>query len=236
VTAPGAGGSPKTVAVTLTVAPGSTTPAGLVAAYGFEETTGTGAADSSGAGNLGTISGATRAANGRFGRALSFDGVNDWVTVPDANALDLTTGITMSAWVNPTQVGAVYRTVLMKEQPGGMIYTLYAGDGTGKPSGHVYTTSENRATGTANTALNAWTYLTATYNGTTLRLYVNGVEVGSRALTGTLRTSTGLLRIGGNSIWSEWFRGLIDEVRVYNRALTLPEIQGDMGRAVPAAG
>jgi hypothetical protein len=100
----------------------------------------------------------------------------------------------------------------------------------------VYTSAENRATGTANTALNAWTYLAATWNGTTLRLYVNGVEVGSRALTGTIRTSTGVLRIGGNTVWSEWFRGLIDEVRVYNRALTLQEIQGDMGKAVPAAG
>ena len=48
-------------------------------------------------------------------------------------------------------------------------------------------------------------------------------------------TSTGVLRIGGNNVWAEWFAGLIDEVRVYNRALTATEIQADMNRAVPAS-
>jgi hypothetical protein len=43
---------------------------------------------------------------------------------------------------------------------------------------------------------------------------------------------TGALRIGGNSIWSEWFNGLVDEVRVYNRALTATEIKSDMAKAI----
>jgi glucose/arabinose dehydrogenase len=233
VTAAGAAGSPKTVGVTLTVdPPRPTTPPGLVAAYGFEEPSGTGVTDATGHGHAGTISGATRSTGGRFGSALSFDGVNDWVTVPDHNALDLTTGVTMSAWVNPTALGSVYRTVLMKEQPGGLIYTLYAGDGTGKPSGHIFTTSELRATGPTNTALNAWTHLASTWDGTTLRTYVNGTEVAGRAVAGTLRTSTGVLRIGGTGVWPEWFAGRIDEVRLYSRALTAAEIQGDMTRAV----
>ena len=153
--------------------------------------------------------------------------------MPDHNALDLTTGMTMSAWVNPTALGSVYRTVLMKEQPGGLVYTLYAEDGTGKPSGHVFTTSEQRATGPTNTPVNAWTHLASTYDGTTLRTFVNGTQVASRALTGAIRTSTGVLRIGGNAVWPEWFAGRIDEVRLYNRALTTVEIQTDMTRAVP---
>ena len=234
MTAAGVAGSPKTVGVTLTVDPAPPTiPPGLVAAYGFEEPSGTAVNDASGRGHNGTLSGATRSTSGRFGSALSFDGVNDWVTVPDHNELDLTTGVTMSAWVNPTALGSVYRTVLMKEQPGGLIYTLYAGDGTGKPSGHVFTTSEQRATGPTNTPVNAWTHLASTYDGTTLRTYVNGTQVASRALTGLLRTSTGVLRIGGTSVWPEWFAGRIDEVRLYSRALTPTEIQGDMARAAP---
>ena len=233
VTAAGVAGSPKTVAVTLTVdPPAPATPPGLVAAYGFEETSGASAVDGSSNGNLGTVTGATRSTTGRFGRALQFDGINDWVTVPDANALDLTTGITMSAWINPSAVGSAYRTVLMKEQPGGLIYTLYAGEGTGKASGHIFTSAEQRATGTANTPVNAWTHLASTWDGTTLRLFVNGVQAGTRAVSGTLRTSTGVLRIGGTAVWSEWFAGRIDEVRVYNRALSVVEIQGDMTRPV----
>jgi hypothetical protein len=236
VSAAGASGSPKSVGVTLTVTAPSATPPGLVAAYGFEETTGTSVTDASGNGQAGTINGPTRSATGRFGRALSFDGVNDWVTVADSNTLDLTTAVTMSAWVNPVAVGSTWRTVLMKEQPGGLVYGLYAGEGTGKPIGQVFTTAEFGASGSANTPLNTWTHLASTWDGITLRLFVNGTEVGSRALGGTLRTSTGVLRIGGNGVWAEWFRGLVDEVRIYKRALTPAEIQGDMTRPVSGAG
>src|SRR4051794_8308168 len=59
----------------------------LVGAWGFDEASGTTVQDTSGTGNAGTISGATRTASGRFGGALTFDGVNDWVTVPDAASL-----------------------------------------------------------------------------------------------------------------------------------------------------
>ena len=93
--------------MTLTVTAAPAVAAGLVAAYGFDETTGSERRRRLGQRQRSArISGATRAATGRFGRALSFDGVNDWVTVPDANSLDLTTGITMSAWVNPTRRSA----------------------------------------------------------------------------------------------------------------------------------
>ena len=89
--------------------------------------------DGSGAGNAGTISGATRVADGRFGRALSFDGTNDLVTVADSSSLDLVSGMTLEAWVNPTALGGTWRTVLMKEQPGNLAYALYANDGDRPP-------------------------------------------------------------------------------------------------------
>ena len=62
---------------------------------------------------------------------------------------------------------------------------------------------------------------------------VNGVQVATQATTGAIKVSTGALRIGGNTIWSnEWFAGLIDEVRVYNKALTAAEITADMAKPV----
>src|SRR5262249_4667308 len=66
----------------------------------------------------------------------------------------------------------------------------------------------------------------------TLRLYVNGAQAASTAVSGTIGASTGALRIGGNGIWKEFFNGLIDEVRVYDHALTASEIQSDMQRPV----
>src|SRR5205814_4164991 len=56
--------------------------------------------------------------------------------------------------------------------------------------------------------------------------------VGSQALTGAIATSTGALRIGGNGVWGEYFQGRIDEVRIYNRALSAAEINTDMTTAV----
>lgn len=66
------------------------------------------------------------------------------------------------------------------------------------------------------------------YDGATIRLYVNGVQVASRAQTGVIATSTNPLQIGGDSIYGQYFAGRIDEVRVYNRALSVAEIQSDM--------
>ncbi len=86
----------------------------------------------------GTISGAAWTTHGKFGNALSFDGVNDWVTMADANALDLTTGMTLEAWVYPTaNGGGSWRNVLIKERTGGEIYNLYANADTNAPVVYV---------------------------------------------------------------------------------------------------
>jgi hypothetical protein len=224
-----ADGSTKQVTVSLSVTSPSS---GLVAAYGFEEASGTGVSDASGTGNIGTTNGPTRITTGRFGRALSFDGINDWVTIPDASSLDLTNRMTLEAWVYPIALGTPWRTVLLKEQPGNLVYALYAGDGTPRPSGEVFVGSNLDTHGTTAPALNAWTHLAVTYDGAALRLLVNGTQVSTRAVTGSMPNSTGVLRLGGNNIWPEWFSGRIDEVRVYNRALTATEVQADMTRAV----
>jgi len=55
---------------------------------------------------------------------------------------------------------------------------------------------------------------------------------GTKAVTGNLANSTGVLHIGGNAVWNEWFSGRIDEIRVYNRALSQAELQADMATPV----
>jgi PKD repeat protein len=207
-------------------------PSGLVAAYGFDEGSGTAAADSSGKGNSGVVSGATWT-TGHSGGALAFDGSSDWVTVADSASLDLTSGMTLEAWVRPSALGASWRSVLFKEQGGGMVYSLYANDGS-QPRTQVNIGGEKNAVGTSGLPVNAWTHLAGTYDGTTLRLYVNGTLVTSTTVGGSIPTSTGPLRIGGDSIWPEWFAGSIDDVRVYNRPLSASEIQTDM--ATPVGG
>ncbi len=211
VNAPGADGSPRDVPVTLAVAPQAT---GLVGAWGFDERVGRQVLDASGAGNPGTLSGATRT-RGRFGGGLWFDGRNDWVTVAGDRSLDLSGGMTLAAWVRPLARG---RTVVVKESLNRLSYGLYA-----RPSGHVFTTAEHALRGRA-LKRNRWSHLAMTWDGLIMRVYVNGAEASRATLIGTAKTAAGPLRIGGNAIWPEFFKGTIDEVRIYDRALAAAEI------------
>lgn len=230
LTARGSSGSnTKTHAITISIVSAGT--GGLVAAYSFEEVSGSTVVDASGKGNHGRIKEATRV-TGKFGQALSFDGINDWVTVNSASSLDLTNGMTLEAWVYPTAAMNSWRSVLLKEQAGGLAYALYAHSDSNQPVASINIIGDQNLAGGATLTANTWVHLVATYDGVTERLYVNGTQVASKAQTGSMTVSTGALRIGGNSVWSEYFKGYIDEVRVYNRALTASEIKTDMTTAV----
>ncbi|MDP9491802.1 MAG: Ig-like domain-containing protein, partial [Actinomycetota bacterium] len=221
--------------VNVTVTNTGSPPApGLVASYGFDEGSGGSAADITGNGNLGTLNGPTWTI-GRFGQALNFDGVNDRVSVPDSNLLDLTTGMTLEAWVKPTALGTAWKTTIFKHRNANatnMVYVMYANRNTSRPVGEITVgTTIKAANGSTQLPLNVWSHLATTYDGATVRLFVNGAQVGSLATTGPIATSTGDVWIGGNNVWGEWFSGTIDEVRIYNRALSAADIQGDMNRA-----
>ena len=204
-------------------------PPGLVAAYGFGEGTGTTVADTSGNSNTGAIGSASWTTQGKFGNALLFNGTSARVTINDSASLRLTTGMTLEAWVNPSTVNSAWRDVIYK---GDDNYYLEGSSTQGQVPAMGGTFSPNPLYGTAALVVNTWTHLAATYDRVTMRLYVNGVQVASRAQTGNIVTSTNPLQIGGDSIYGQYFAGLIDEVRVYNRALSLAEIQTDMNTPV----
>ena len=230
------GGTMLCAAITtmvLAVTPAQAAP-GQVAAYGFNEGAGTSVPDASGSGNHGTATAAGWAPMGRFGGAMSFNGSSSFVTVPDSASLDLSTGMTLEAWVNPTTLGASWRTAVFKQTNSGMVYSLYAHNGT-RPAGQVNIGGEQNAIGPSALPLNTWTHLAVTYDRSALRLYVNGTQVASKAQSGDIPASTGVLRIGGNSIWNEYFSGLIDEVRIYPRALSPTEVQADMTTPIAPA-
>ena len=88
--------------------------------------------------------------------------------------------------------------------------------------------------GTSANPIEVWSYVALTYDGSTLRLFVNGGQAASRATTGTIETTGNPLWFGGNHPYGEFFDGLIDEARVYDRALTEAEIRADMGISVGA--
>src|SRR5882724_1140104 len=200
---------------------------GLVAAYDFAEGAGPTVADSSGSNNTGTISGATWTPAGRFGSALVFNGTSAVVTVPSAASLQLTTGMTLEAWVYPTATPTGWQAVVDKNVDG--YYLMASSDQGNRPTvGGTFTAGNQNTVGLATLAVNTWTHLAATFDGATVRLYVNGVQVASQVQTTLLTPTTKTLQIGADSYTGENFAGQIDEVRVYNRALSQAEIQTDM--------
>jgi hypothetical protein len=224
-----------TVSAGIPVTVSNAQPSGLVAAYGFNETTGTTVSDASGHGNTGSFgAGVGRAAQGRFGGALVFDGTG-FVAIPGSPSLTIGSAMTLEAWVAPSTAQSGWRTVIQREVDA---YFLNASNDGGalKPAGGgtlngavTYVTAANAL------PVNAWSHLALTYDGTALRLYVNGALVTSQARTGAVQTTTTPVRIGGNVPYGEFFQGAIDEVRIYNRALSAAEIQNDMNTAVGSA-
>ena len=163
---------------------------GLVAAYAFDEASGTAVRDASGHGNTGVLEGGSWS-SGHSGSAAAFDGTSTWVTVADSASLDLTTEMTLEAWVKPLDGSSTgWRCVLNKEQTGDIVYALCPSSDTGVPVVAISRGAgqpEDVAKGTAALTAGAWSHLAATYDGTSLLLYVNGALAATAAPPGRCR-------------------------------------------------
>jgi hypothetical protein len=189
--------------------------------------------DSAGTGN-GTVVGAalTMGQNGISNTAYNFNGTSNEISMPDTAALSPTSLITVTAWARTETVPPNVYGIVSKDVSVGIgnpPYDLEFVTG-GAPLFRVVNPSNvagNVTCAGVTAAINTWYFLAGTYDGTTVRMYVNGTACSNTAsLTGGIADTTGLLRIGqqknGNN---RWFDGDIDDVRVYNRVLTPTEIQ-----------
>lgn len=220
----------KTGYIQVAAPSGNSGGGGLVAAYGFDETSGATAADASGQGNPGAVTGATWTAAGHYGGALSFNGANNWVTVGDSPSLDLNGTLTLEAWVYPATAMSGSKTVAVKANGGGKVYWLRANNISGHPEGGIQQSGGPlRTEGTSPLSPQQWSHLAMTYDGAQETLYVNGQAVSTQTLSGPILTSGGALLIGGQpgGGYGAFFQGILDELRIYNRALSPAEIARD---------
>ncbi len=219
---------------TVSTPAGPVVPAGLVLGFSFDAGSGSSVVDVSGNGNTGAlVGGVSWSTAGRYGGALSFNGSSGLVQVASSASLGLSGAMTLSAWIDPSVSQSGWRTIMQRQVDA---YFLNASNDTGalRPSGGGTLGGTVRwVGGTTASPVGAWTHVALTYDGSTLRLFVNGVQAGSMVASGAIQASSSPLWIGGNQPYGEYFNGLIDDVRVYNRALSQTEIQTDMATALP---
>jgi hypothetical protein len=204
---------------------------GLVGWWRFDEGTGNIAKDSSEYGNDGTVYGATWV-DGKYGKALSFDGTSNYVSVLHNSVFSAPANLTVEGWFKPNTVAASYQQIVGK-QTGYNEYRLILYGNTIR--GQIYDSSHEYTVNSANGGVYAqagvWHHVVMTYDGANLRLYVNGILVDTLPLVITINPNTSPLYIGINQATYYPFNGVIDEVHVYNRALSATEIQADFQKS-----
>jgi len=197
------------------------------ASFNFSEAAGAVAIDRSGNGNDAALLNGAAWAAGRIGGGLRFDGADDAMQLPNSQTLAFSGAFTMEAWIAPAMFD---RERFFWWTPSAMV-TLRA-DGTIVPVA-VLTGGQVGFVSNWSLAAGVWSHVAVTYDGVALRLYINGIDAGSRPATGTLLPSSPpqAALVGGGS----GFAGLLDEVRFYRRALGPAEISADMAVAPPSA-
>ncbi len=213
---------------------------GLSGQWLMNEGSGSTVADSSGQGNDGTRQGYAiwRDSEGgqwdgrsdiKFadGKHIYNNGTadsNSRITIADAPELDLTTGATVEMWYKPWNV-VNWTRMLAKGQEGANLYAIVLNDSK-KPYFYVNGPSSTTATATTTLVVNRWYHLVGTYDGTDIKMYLNGQMEGISSSTGNINVNDHALAIGNNADGStdRPTYGYYDDVRVYSRALSAGEI------------
>ncbi len=207
---------------------------GLVAYYPFTGNAG----DSSGIGNHGTIYNATLATN-RFGNpnsAYYFNGTNSYISVPATSSIQPSSALTLCAWISTEWKTSGWSPIVTKRFTANSdpwnSYTLNTYISMNKKwtiglsNGNIGGLNYYYAKDTLNYNTNTWGHLAATYDGTVVKIYLNGnLDTSYATSTSYIGYSSLPLYLGwsGNGA-SEYYKGKIDDVRIYNRALTASEI------------
>jgi hypothetical protein len=205
--------------------------AGLIANFSFDSFSGSGTTDSAGGrtASCGVTSSCPSAGTGKVGADLVFDPNVDYLQTGSDASLNPSSGLSISVWIKPTDWNGNNRIVqkgLSDNQ-----YRLTAEFGVLKFDiagvGNVTTALPNTGT---------WSHVVATYDGQNLKIYQNGQLLVNGPATGALPSTNDPLFIGtktDTSVATDHFHGELDELRIYNRALTTAEVQTLAG--VPVA-
>jgi hypothetical protein len=192
--------------------------------------------------NNGTLQGGTTFAPGEVGQAFNFNGTSAYVQVADSPNLRFTTAMTIEAWIYPRTSGGPFHEIASKWE-GGSNQRSYVFDVFPDGRGEFAVNSDGANSIASAKSLNAiptnqWSHLAGVYDGTSVKLYLNGVLQSSNSWTNGIFPGTAPLIIGSTLVSGSFFDGLVDELSLYNRALAATEIQaiynaGSLGKCPP---
>ena len=211
-------------------------PETCVGVWLFDEGSGNVAKDSTGKGNDGKIQGATWG-KGQVGKALEFDGSDDFVEVPDAPNLNPTKAMSMGCWVYITGNQGQHRDIISKDGESGERQYLFTASSIDKFRPHIWTPdgAARHFDGKTSVELNTWYHIFQTYDGSALKLYVNGAEEDSRDFPGGIIVTKQPVRIGGGAnpgAPAYHTPGTIDEVAIFDVVLEEEDIQTIMDKGL----
>jgi hypothetical protein len=162
---------------------------------------------------------------------LNFDGLDDVITT-DFNPLINSDALSVEAWIYPTVSSTSNQNLVSNADvynTAGFVFPKTNDKWSSFSFGlSVDNTWKELTANFPTSALNKWNHVAATYDGYFMRIYLNGILVGTQEITGTYTKSTKSLIIGNNAERSEYFKGTADEIRVWNRAISQCEIINNM--------
>lgn len=221
------------VLLTVVMLTGSTyaeiDPETIAGAWLFEEGSGQTVKDSSGKGNDGSIEGGPKWVNGKFGRAMEFNGQTDYIVIKDADSLDLN-HMTAAAWVNLASYAEDQR-IITKEEGTADPYSVYSFQvsGAGFKKLEFRPTldgARQRIPSNADLPLGQWTHVAATYDGEAVVLYIDGEIDKEQPATGEMMVNDKDVWIGASEFWTpRFFDGMMDEAVLFNVALSQDDIR-----------
>ena len=200
---------------------------GMVAYYPFSGN----ANDTSGNNNHGIVHGATLAID-RYGdsnKCYKFDGVNDYIEIPNSTSLQQINKLTFIAWVKLNTTVPQYQNIIIKSPDSGVLPDWSLAFNYSQLRPHANTSIGGWEYFNCNPPLTTygWHMIAMVYDSSSLKGYIDGEFAGSISKTGILQQSTAPIRLGvyTPSVEPNWFNGYLDDVRIYNRDLTMSEIK-----------
>ena len=213
--------------VAVTVANGQST--GLAAAWSFDQASGSTATDSSGNGNTATLVNGVGRTPGTSGGGLTLDGVDDYVNVPNSPSLNISgKGLTLRMSIKPLAGGG--DSVVVSKSWGTTMtspyyqYGLELAGGT-EPNFFIGGSGGIQAVSIGlRFTTNQWSDLAISFNGVEVKFFVNGALVKDATLITSITARGNALHVGADAQPGQFFKGSLDELRIYNRALTTAEL------------